>query len=541
MKHKFIKITTTALAALMAVTGCNKKIDEAFTNPNATVRVPVETILPGLIGNMTGNASGAGSGYGTANDALYIGRYVQYWGTNTANNQFDQMGGATGGSDILGGVWASHYYGMGQNLNRMIEWAAEEKKWDYVGVGYALRSWSWLMLTDIYGEAILREAFNTSLLTFKYDTQEDIYAEVKRTAKLAIENLDKTGDNVSQANLAKGDAFFYNGDVNKWKRFVYATLARLYNRTTNKASYKPDSVIYYTDLAMQTNADNAMQKFANTGVTGTSNFFGPVRNNFGALRQGQYIANLVNGTNTLYTGVEDPRAWYILRENNNGTIRGVEPSRGAGTLGANDQPRNFWGGTFGVTLPPALDTGCRFMFKNGSPFPIFTASEMQFLKAEALFRKNDRAGARQAYIRGIDLHFDMLTETYNASVPAARQITPAMKQAFLANTTIVPAANDLTLSHIMTQKYIALFGWGSLETWVDMRRYHYTDVVGGSQVYRDFIPPSGTLLFLNNNGKLVYRCRPRYNSEYIYNVQELDRIGALALDYHTKEQWFSQP
>lgn len=185
MKHKFIKITTTALAALMAVTGCNKKIDEAFTNPNATVRVPVETILPGLIGNMTGNASGAGSGYGTANDALYIGRYVQYWGTNTANNQFDQMGGATGGSDILGGVWASHYYGMGQNLNRMIEWAAEEKKWDYVGVGYALRSWSWLMLTDIYGEAILREAFNTSLLTFKYDTQEDIYAEVKRTAKLA--------------------------------------------------------------------------------------------------------------------------------------------------------------------------------------------------------------------------------------------------------------------------------------------------------------------------------------------------------------------
>jgi hypothetical protein len=38
----------------------------------------------------------------------------------------------------------------------------------------------------------------------------------------------------------------------------------------------------------------------------------------------------------------------------------------------------------------------------------------------------------------------------------------------------------------------------------------------------------------------VYRARPRYNSEYLYNVAELDRIGALALDYHTKEMWFSQ-
>jgi hypothetical protein len=97
--------------------------------------------------NFIGSSSAAGSGYGLANDGLYVGRYVQYWGTNTANNQYDQMGGATGVSDILGSLWGMHYYGMGQNLTKMIEWSIEEQKWDYVGVGHAIRAWSWLRLT----------------------------------------------------------------------------------------------------------------------------------------------------------------------------------------------------------------------------------------------------------------------------------------------------------------------------------------------------------------------------------------------------------
>jgi hypothetical protein len=94
----------------------------------------------------------------------------------------------------------------------------------------------------------------------------------------------------------------------------------------------------------------------------------------------------------------------------------------------------------------------------------------------------------------------------------------------------------------MLQKYIALYGHGMHETWTDMRRFHYTDVEAGTtgQVYTDFTPPSGIDLFINNSDKLVYRARPRYNSEYLYNVAELTRIGALALDYHTKEQWFTQ-
>lgn len=545
MKKIFFNICALPVATLLLLSACTKKVDEAYTNPNAAVRVPVETLLPGIIGNFVGSSSAQGSAYGVANDGLYIGRYIQNWATNTTGNQYDQMGGATGASDVLGSVWAMHYYGMGENLNKMIVWGAEEKKWDYVGVGYAIRAWSWLTLTNMYGEVILREAFRPEQLVFPYDDQADVYEAVRAHCRLALENLSKTGDGVSQANLAKGDAYFYNGDVEKWKKFVYSVMARTFNHLSNKSSYQPDSVVYYSNLAITSNTDNAAAKFLATGLSGTFNFFGPFRGNVGALRQSRFIANLQTGLNPMFLGVNDPRTPYIIRENTNGTYKGIRPNKGADGLVAADQPVNFWGGAFTSTAAPGNDNNARYIFRNAAPFPIITASEVQFMKAEALWRKNDKAGALAAYTQGISLSFDMLTGTpdYHNSVPVAMQITPAAKAAYLANPLVVPAAANLTLSHIMLQKYIAMYGYGLVETWVDMRRFHYTDLdpVTGQQVYADFTPPSGLDLYVNNNSKVVYRARPRYNSEYLYNVAELQRIGAIALDYNTVEQWFSKP
>ena len=173
---------------------------------------------------------------------------------------------------------------------------------------------------------------------------------------------------------------------------------------------------------------------------------------------------------------------------------------------------------------------------------MMTASEMQFIIAEAAWRKGDKPAALAAYINGISLNFDMLTTTYNQNIPAGQAITPATKAAYLANSSVVPAsANNLTLTHIMLQKYIALFGWGTQETWTDMRKFHYTDLdpVTGAQVYANLTVPSGSNLISTNNGKLVYRCRPRFNSEYLYNIPELSRLGALNPDYNTYECWFS--
>lgn len=549
MKNSINKfLLAVSSGALLALGSCSKKIDEAYANPNAQVKQPIESILPGVIANMVTSYSANGTGYGPQNDGIYIGRFIQNWATNTSGNQYDQMGdNYINSSDVMGSIWAMHYYGMGQNISRIIQWGTEEKKWDYVGVAQAIRAWGWVTLTDIHDDVILYEAFHPDQLVFKYDPQQEVYEEAKRLCKSALENLSKTGDGVSQTNLAIGDAYMNNGDVNKWKKFVYGVMARIYNRTTNKASYNADSVVYYCDLAMQTNADNTSLKWSNAGGVGTYSYWSPFRGNIGALRQTRFIADLMRGTNTQFpTGTNDPRAWYIIRENPNGTFRGIIPNRGGGSAGLalGDSSANFWGGTFQSTTAPSSDANARYVFRNAPIFPIISASEIQFIKAEALLRKGGNAAAAlAAYKKGIELNFAQLRADYEATVPVANKITDGTRDAYLNNPLVVPAASALTLSHVMLQKYISMYAWGVVETWVDMRRYHYTDLdpVTGQQVYRDFVPPSGTDLYSRNNGKLIYRHRPRFNSEYLYNIDELNRLGALATDYITKECWFSKP
>ncbi len=547
MKKIIINISAICLVAALAVS-CSKKIDEVYQNPNAPVKVPVEQLLPNLIASMAGNYAG----HGTMNDIRYVGAYVQNFQYFNPQSVFDQMGHRN--SDIAQSVWRMHYYDIGQNNMRMIQWAKEDKKWDYAGVGQAIFAWSWLTLTDYHAEVILKEAFNSSQITFKYDTQEDVYNYVRQLCFESLENLNKTGDGVSPANLALGDAFMYNGDINKWKKFVYGILARYYNHFSNKSSYKADSVIYYANLSLQTNDDNAMVKFAANNLSATNNFWGPFRGNLAgastvsptAIRQGAYIANLMNGTNAEFAGVQDPRAWYMLRGNANGTIVGVEPNKGQTVITPNDRPKNFWGVSqvTSSNLNPGNDNNSRYLFRNNAPFPILTASEIQFMIAEAAIRKNNKVMAYDAYKKGISLSFDMLSQTYNVNIPAGKEITAANKLAYMTDPAVVPAtAAGLTRTKVMLQKYISMFGHGVLETWVDMRRFHYSDndPETGMQVYRDFIVPTGGDLFPDNNGKTVQRMRPRFNSEYVWNILELERIGATTLDYHTKEMWITLP
>lgn len=552
MKFSNNRLTLAAASLVFLISGCTKKLDEAFLNPNAAIKQPIEEILPGVISNMAISASANGNLYGPMNDGRLVGSYVQFWAVNATLNQSDRMGGATGGSDNLGSIWAMHYYGQGLNISSIIEWGTEQKKWDYVGVAQAIRAWGWLTLTDMHDDVILKEAFRRDLLVFKYDTQEEVYQEVKRLCYEALSNLNKTGDGVNPANLAISDAWGNGGDINKWKRFVYGVLARVSHRITNKASYNPDDVIRFCDSSIQVNSENTNVKFSAAGGYGTFNFMGIRRLGGGTTdntasqthRQTKFIADLMSGVNGRFpTASIDPRAAYIIRENANNTFKGIRPTKGTDGLVANDQPLSFWGTPFTGSATGTTDANCRYIFTNAGPYPVMTASEIQFIKAEALLRKGDPINAVAAYRKGIELNFDLLRTVFETNVPVASRITNATRDAYLNNPTVVPSAANLTLSHIMLQKFITMYGWGVIETWVDLRRFHYTDLdpANGLQVYRDFAPPSGTDLFPDNFGRLVYRARPRYNSEYLYNVAELNRLGAFALDYHTKECWFSKP
>ncbi len=568
MKHPIKYLLASVLLGTVIISSCSKKIDEAYANPNAATRQPIEQVFPSMIGSIVGSSSAAGSAYGLAGDALLIGRYIQFWGTYSTTSSpvsataanasnYDQMGGTVGASDNLGSVWAAHYYGMGQNLNRIIEWGNEEQKWDFVGAAWALRAWSMFEAVNEYGAIILRQAFNTSLQQFTYEDQPEVYDSVRAICYRALDYLNMTGGNMNPANFANSDFYFNAGSLDRWRKFVYGILARSYAYISNKVIYSADSVIKYASLSCSSNADNITCKFQNTGISGTNNYFGNFRQNVNSsasgIRQSAFIATLMNGSNTgAFTGVPDPRRPYILREDSNilyygGPLvyHGITPWSGTSGLGVRDQPFNFMGTGYGTTGYPASQLG-RYIFRDEAEWPVMTASEMQFLLAEAYLRKGNSGASLTAYTNAISLNFDMLTTKYSVLIPVGMEITPASKAAYLANPAIVPASPaGMTLTRIMMQKYIAMYAWGVHVVWADMRRYHYTDLdpATGLQVYPGFTPPSGSSLHASNLGKLVYRCRPRYNSEYLYNIPSLTSIGAYppGNDYHTKECWFSKP
>jgi hypothetical protein len=555
MKNKsFITFSLAVVVSafgIISLQSCSKKLEEAYLNPNNPIEGSIEAILPNTINQMTSTAApptgGGGGSYGPAAEAVLLGRYIQFWGVNTTGDNYEQMGGVYGTtSDNTGIVWAMHYYGIGQNAKYIISRGRDQQKWDYVGVANAIFAFSWLTLTEEYGEVILKQAFDQGRDQFDYDPQSAVYDTVRQICDSAIFYLNRTDGAVSPANLAIGDGYLYGGDVNKWKKFVYAIKARSFAHLSNKAIYSQkgyaDSVIKYCDLAITANADNALQKWVGGNFSGTNNYYGPYRGNIGTLRQSSFIANLLTGAapTSPFNGVPDPRTPYLINENTNKTYKGVIPNQGTSGLSTADQPLNFWRASFASTSV-SVDSG-RYIFNNLAPMPIITAAEIQFVKAEAAYRKGDKALALAAYTNGVNLSFDFLTSTYETRVPLSLRITPATKTAYLTNAKVIPATPAaLTLSQIMLQKYIAVYGYGFNETWTDLRRFHYIDLdpATGKQVYADFTLPN--LLTTSNNGKLVYRCRPRYNSEYLYNIPALQVIGALASDYHTKEQWFSLP
>ena len=505
--------------------GCDKFLD-VNTNPNAPQSVSANLYLaPMLHWMVTGGQF----------DGRFVGRYTQQWTLpGTSLSTWDRMG-YDPGSDNGGQQWRDVYWSLGQNLVDMNTKAEAEQRWDLLGVGLTLKAWGWQALTDLHGEIIVKQAVDQSRFSFDYDSQQYAYEETQRLLKRAIEQLQRTDGAVDKSYLARGDKI-YNGDRTKWLKFAYGRLAVNLNHYSNKSTYNPDSIIALVDKSFAGNVDDALLTYPNTN-NDDINFLGRTRGNFNSYRQTQFVVNLLNGTD--FGGVVDPRLSRMLALDSAGTTyRGLDPNVVSfGALTVAQRPQNFYGypSTGGAGLPG------RYLFDDKARMPAMTYAQLQFIKAEAEYRKGDKPAALAAYRNGISAHIDFVNARNSDNNQSPTQITAAEKTAFLADTSIVPLASKLTLTHIMSQKYIAQWGWGHNELWMDMRRYHYTDVdpASGRQVYPGFAPP--TNLYPDNGGKVVQRIRPRYNSEYVWNVAALKAIGADAPDYHTKPLWITQP
>lgn len=275
------------------------------------------------------------------------------------------------------------------------------------------------------------------------------------------------------------------------------------------------------------------------------------------------------------TGVKDPK---LLRKY---YFKGSGFTSATGPIG---QAENFWGRTEAIT--DAKDGEGRWLYSNGAPYVLTTYAELLFDLAEVQFKYGSKADAFETWKKAIaaDMEFSakyiqkesLATvggKVYHQGDKVDQATFKAMAQEYLNGPFVAGLPmSEFSLSHIMMQKYIALFPWGASEVWVDLRKYHFDIAYTGdvpsfgngwdktlinqkrdddaTKVYKGFyLAPAnvqGRRSAYNerNNGAPCYRLRPRYNSEYMWNLNNLKALKPIpgdADDYQCSIPWFAYP
>ncbi len=325
MKKKILFVLT--LGVMFGINnGCRKFLD-INSDPDTTQQPSNSSVLPQCLAAMPTALQSDGG--------LYVAKYVQNWLTgSSANQNVYDLQGYSFGAGTMAATWNMTYYAMGNNINYIIENGIKLNQPDYIGVALALKAWSFQHTTDYNSDIPFYDAFKPNTFTFRYDSQEVVYKGVDSLCREALKYLEKANEDPAKNTLRKGD-FVFNGNIEKWKRFVYGILARNYNHVSNKSIYNADSVIKYCDNAMATVEDDFCVPFDAT-VNNNSNYFGTFRDNMGTLRQSNFIVRLLDGTALAGSNVmanRDPRMAYMLSASNdttngNGGFRGVDPGQG---------------------------------------------------------------------------------------------------------------------------------------------------------------------------------------------------------------------
>lgn len=606
------------LPLLGLVSGCEKYLD---VNKNIDAPDKVDGYL--YLANITQQYQGV---YW---DIRALGPMTQMMGTTGYTSFANHF--YTLASDAGGEMWRVVYWNQGMNLENLINQSIEAEDWTLAGIGYAIKAFSWDALTKIHGEVPMKDAFVPGLLSHNYDYQDAVYEQVREWARKSIELLERE-DNHNYGTKISSNDFIYNGDKAKWIKFAHAVIVRNLASLTNKKDFSTkyaQELIDAANKSFQSADDDATVKVTagsqSAPYSSYNNFWGTARGNLSySYFQHDYAVQVFTGsvpeydpttgdkiregsnpyypfklaskqiiTDTLVNvaGHYDPRVAVklgtisnntFLDLNNADNVKSYKYYGGAftSTVGPIGTAPSFYGRNIASTYTGAVHDGIgRWIYRDDAPYILTTYAEIQFCLAEAYWKLGRKSDAFEAFKKGVS---GDLTTTARYIYPGKEgnatggdKITKELFNSLAAqyaNGPFVNGLNDLTLSHIMMQKWVALYPWGAPEAWVDMRKYHYdieytgeypsngngwiqaqleqkadTDV---SKVYKGlYLAPAQVQnrkgsYDIRNEGSPSYRLRPRYNSEYMWNLPALESlkpIAGTADNYQTSIPWFAYP
>lgn len=442
MKKIYKYILLLAVTASLVLQSCSKDyFDELNSNPNLVTKPTLAALLATSTSKM---------GLNSFTVASNIAPYVQYTANPSAN----------AASDIyetidFSGMWDALYFAMA-DVNQLKIAAKEAGSSEYLGVADVILAYNLTLVNDLWGDAPFSEAFNPSNFTPKYDTQQAIYASTMALIDEAIVELAKTTSTIKLANTSD---LIYGSNASteraNWLKLAYALKARLLNKVSKTASYKPADVLAALSNSFVSNAEDAgMATFQ------TRNNWATVARNNASLTLGGWLSEqFIDHLNGTSYGLFDPRLRKITDPTLTGTFIGTV--NGAGNKGPGNntvKDENY----IALSSPWTSDT---------SPLLIVTFAELKFIEAEAAFN-TDKARSYAAYLAGIGANMDKL------QVPAADKAT------YLADPSVAVGAAALTKELIFKEKFVATYL--NPEAFNDVRRNDYN--------YKNFTLPVGSVL-----------------------------------------------
>ncbi len=505
----FIHLTGTGLLAamLLLLPSCEGFLD-INTDPNNPTTAPVNQVLPSAELAMAGYM-----GMSSAGASWVPSVYTHYYSTRSSGLT-DYV---IAGEDFpIAVTWEGFYAAVLPDLEYVIQTAEADGDLVYSGIAKLLKAYSYSIMVDLWGDIPYSEAVQLNLtengvsgsenLFPRYDDDATIYPQLFDLIDAGVADLE-TGGGLQPA----AEDFFYHGDTEKWIQFANTLKLKLYTQIRKVENVSDEvSGLVNENRLINTAADDFEFPYGTTTNPDNRNpgytheYGGPVA------YINPYFFEIMKGINTfghgndLLLNIEDPRIpYYFFNQLPQGAGDDDAendcsycPSR-SGTsflsiwfFSFNIDPNE--GGDQGMsqTVAGLYPVGGPYDRGQGGPILIGSAPGSMpqrlltyyahlYLRAELAIEGVTTEDPRALFEQAMAASFAKVNESaafYGAPEMAQAEIDAYMDDVLARYDN---ADTEGKLEHIMTQKWIASFGWGP-DPYTDYRRTGYPKLHDGN-------------------------------------------------------------
>ncbi|MDJ1479817.1 SusD/RagB family nutrient-binding outer membrane lipoprotein [Cytophagaceae bacterium YF14B1] len=239
-------------SVLLTITACDFINDDFTKDPNNPTSVTPGALLTSIETSIAYTQGGEVSRY----TSIFIQSLKGIGRQHEAYNRYIMP------AETFNNIWSNYYSTALEDIQQLKILADGKGYKAYAGIAKALEAYTIGTMTDLWGGLPYSNAFKgTDNLQPTYDSQEEIYAKIQELLTAAKADLSgDLGDITPDA-----DDFIYEGNTDRWLKFVNVLSARYYLHLSKKDASNAQKAIEAIGTAgFETTEDDAKYAFGNS-------------------------------------------------------------------------------------------------------------------------------------------------------------------------------------------------------------------------------------------------------------------------------------